>query len=674
MLAMRDVSAARETFHAGKAAQIVGNTTKESSDRHQQLEKVFDAGSFSISTMWAMGKQSSLHWLAANVTFRFKEHESPPYIEIDGLDTRYRILPDAVVALQRIDGMPTILITGWQAYRDNKGRFGSSHYSKDEALWIRTETNPVVGVTTEGVFSELLPFGRDAGHKVYEHKEGSKIIRYFMNSWGTQKIAEEDEVEFHSTKSHDIMELHVPGEDPKQMAKPDRDLMLLVDGMLGEMSCMGKPSTCAFRCFYDSENDVCGPSHFCEKVGSSPADNLAPFGSEQKCKAVGGPTHEAADGKITRKLEEIKRDVLDLTEKLERSPAISESDSGRSSLKETSALVQEANQMLNIMETFPTRLVPEAGDFPEAAKRAAQTDMKHWRRGRDRLTIQQYREAASKSISAVRSEKSYSVPAKLHNTLVDFIKKRPHLLIRFLKHETNDKCVLSDKTDSDRERLGTFLNYYMSVPGYSTNDLKDVTLDLPAHCQDYLVSEEAADPESIVQTAGEAQQILSNSTSSGSEGGLLQVKSERLARALGPDGTSFLQSGTSSDFAADESDRAQEVFFIIACIVVCLACFIVATMFFMLGFASLAGCFGDRGGGGGGGGCFAAYFVCMILGALIIWGAFAMATPVGIAALVASIVVLIGSAIFKVANLEIREHDFAKPPPPNWRAISHLAM
>ncbi|OLQ06961.1 hypothetical protein AK812_SmicGene9708 [Symbiodinium microadriaticum] len=473
--------------------------------------------------------------------------------------------------MQRIDGMPTILITGWQAYRDNKGRFGSSHYSKDEALWIRTETNPVVGVTTESViesvFSELLPFGRDAGHKVYEHKQGSKIIRYFMNSWGTQKIA--------------------------------------------------------------------------------------------------------ADGKITRKLEEIKRDVLDLTEKLERSPAISESDSGRSSLKETSALVQEANQMLNIMETFPMRLVPEAGDFPEAAKRAAQTDMKNWRRGRDRLTIQQYREAGSKSISAVRSEKSYSVPAKLHNTLVDFMKKRPHMLIRFLKHETNDKCVLSDKTDSDRERLGTFLNYYMSVPGYSTNDLKDVTLDLPAHCQDYLVSEEAADPESIVQTAGEAQQILSNSTSSGSEGGLLQVKSERLARALGPDGTSFLQSGTSSDFAADESDRAQEVFFIIACIVVCLACFIVATMFFMLGFASLAGCFG---GGGGGGGCFAAYFVCMILGALIIWGAFAMATPVGIAALVASIVVLIGSAIFKVANLEIREHDFAKPPPPNWRAISHLAM
>ncbi|CAE7946818.1 unnamed protein product [Symbiodinium sp. KB8] len=539
MLAMRDVSAARETFHAGKAVQIVGNTMKESSDRHQQLEKVADAGSFSIPTMWARGKQNSLDWLAANVTFRFKEHESPPYIEIDGLDTRYRILPDAVVAMQRIDGMPTILITGWQAYRDNKGRFGSSHYSKDEALWIRTETNPVVGV--------------------YEHKQGSKIIRYFMNSWGTQKIA--------------------------------------------------------------------------------------------------------ADGKITRKLEEIKRDVLDLTEKLERSPAISESDSGRSSLQKTSALVQEANQMLNIMETFPMRLVPEAGDFPEAAKRAAQTDMKHWRRGRDRLTIQQYREAGSKSISAVRSEKSYSVPAKLHNTLVDFMKKRPHMLIRFLKHETNDKCVLSDRTDSDRERLGTFLNYYMSVPGYSTNDLKDVTLDLPAHCQDYLVSEEAADPESIVQTAGEAQKILSNSTSSGSEGGLLQVKSERLARALGPDGTSFLQSGTSSDFAADESDRAQDALFLCFCIFMFIFCFLV-NLYFVLWVSPAAHCTGDSGPGLG---CFAAYFVCMIFGGLMIGGALAAAIPFGIAVLVGVIVVHIVVAIMvhKTAN---KTADVQIGYPLDWEA------
>ena len=63
---------------------------------------------------------------------------------------------------------------------------------------------------------------------------------------------------------------------------------------------MGKPSTCVFRCFYDSENDICGPSHFCEKVGSSPAGNLAPFGAEQKCKALGAADHEAADVEIVK--------------------------------------------------------------------------------------------------------------------------------------------------------------------------------------------------------------------------------------------------------------------------------------------------------------------------------------------------------------------------------------
>ena len=72
---------------------------------------------------------------------------------------------------------------------------------------------------------------------------------------------------------------------------------------------MGKPSTCAFRCFYDSEKDVCGPSHFCEKVGSSPADNLAPFGDQQKCKALGASDHEAADLVIAQKLEDMKREV-----------------------------------------------------------------------------------------------------------------------------------------------------------------------------------------------------------------------------------------------------------------------------------------------------------------------------------------------------------------------------
>ena len=166
---------------------------------------------------------------------------------------------------------------------------------------------------------------------------------------------------------------------------------------------------------------------------------------------------------------------------------------------------------------------------------------------------------------------------------------------------------------------------------------------------------------------------MSNATSASSEGGVLQVKSERLARALGPDGTSFLQGRTAADFAADESERAQEVVFIILCIVVCLVCFFFATVFFMMGFGSLAGCVGESSGANSGPGCFGAYFVCMIIGGLIMWGAFAMATPVGIAALIGVIVVLIGTAVYKAAHLEIREHEFVKPPP-KWKAVAHLAM
>ena len=187
LLAMREVSAARETFHAAHAVKIVGEAREEFSARHQQQEKITDAGSFSISTMWAgPGSQSSLQWRSANVTFRYKEHGehgSPPYIEIDGLDTQYRILPDAVVATEKINGMQTMWIVGWQAKRTNG--FGSSHYSKDEALYFRTEKNPVVGETKAGIF-------RSAGHSIYEHKEGDKIFRYFFNRKGTQRTVDED--------------------------------------------------------------------------------------------------------------------------------------------------------------------------------------------------------------------------------------------------------------------------------------------------------------------------------------------------------------------------------------------------------------------------------------------------------------------------------------------------
>jgi len=265
-LAIGEVSAVREKHTAEHAVKIVGNS------------------SFSISTMWASGKQRSLQWLSANVTFREQGSmkEWPPYLEIDGLDTRYRVLPDAMVAPERINGMPTIFIAGWQAYRANKDHFGSSHYSKDEALYFRMETNPVVGETKSGWF-------RSAGHKIYEHKEGYRFLHYFLNSEGTQKTVDHDEVDFHAKKSYDpTMELQVPGERPRPLKRPVDDLLMLVQGVLGEISCMGI-THCSCRCYYDSVKDVCQPFasfNVCEMVGSQPADKWAPFGPEQKCKSA----------------------------------------------------------------------------------------------------------------------------------------------------------------------------------------------------------------------------------------------------------------------------------------------------------------------------------------------------------------------------------------------------
>jgi len=660
---MREVSAARETFHAAHAVKIVGNAREESSARHQQQEKITDAGSFSIPTMWASGKQSSLQWLSANVTFRYKEHESPPYIEIDGLDTKYRILPDAVVATERINGMQTMWVVGWQAYRENKGQFGSSHYSKNDALYFRTELNPVVGETKAGFF-------RSAGHKIYEHKTDDKIIRYFLNSKGTQKTVPEDEVDFHATKSYDPkMELQVPGEVPKPLKEPDRELMALVDSMLGQVSCMGKPSTCVFRCFYDSENDICGPSHFCEKVGSSPADNLAPFGAEQKCKALGAADHEAADVEIAKKLEDIKGSVLDLADKMEQSPAISEKGSSRSSLKASAAMFQEAAQMLDVMEAFPTRLAPESGDFPKAAARAAYTDMKHWRGRPDRLTIVQYQKAGQASIADVRNSKDFSVPAKLHNALVDFVKKRPNVLIKFLKQETNDKCSLSDETGEKRDQLGMFVNYFLGVPGHDPNDLKDVAHGIPTPCRDFLVKEVSTDVQSLIQAAEEAQQILSNTTGAGDTAdGLIQVKSDRLVRAMGSDRISFLESGT-SDFAADDAERTQDPGFIIVCVIIGIILIVATVAFWKLSlhfFDSGPGCHKETAEGIAG--CFGA-LIFFAMGGLCIWGAFALALPLGITVLVASI---FGIVLFS-SLVEIKEHKSEKPSQ-SWNAISHLAM
>ena len=138
-------------------------------------------------------------------------------------------------------------------------------------------------------------------------------------------------------------------------------------------------------------------------------------------------------------------------------------------------MFQEVTQMLNVMEAFPMRLAPQAGDFTRAAARAGKTDMKHWRGRRpDRLTISQYKKAGQASVADVRDSQDFSVPAKLHSSLVDYVKKRPNMLIQFLKQETNDKCSLNDDADDKRAQLETFVDYFLSVPGHNLNELKNV--------------------------------------------------------------------------------------------------------------------------------------------------------------------------------------------------------
>ena len=146
----------------------------------------------------------------------------------------------------------------------------------------------------------------------------------------------------------------------------------------------------------------------CKVRVNSAADVLAPFGGEQKCRAVGGDTHEEADRVLAVEgLGKLKEMAVNVSQRLSDSEAVSWSSSGRSSLKASVALWLEAADLLNVLvarhvsivwfvflvcelcecdfseETLPLRLGKNAGEFELAARRAAETDLKHWRRRPD---------------------------------------------------------------------------------------------------------------------------------------------------------------------------------------------------------------------------------------------------------------------------------------------------
>ncbi|CAE7397072.1 unnamed protein product [Symbiodinium necroappetens] len=484
MLAVRDVSAARDGFNAAEMVSLSAKAMEQSSKFHENLADVAAGGSFSLQTMWAKGKENpllgDLTWTNATITFSYASGgagEPEKYVVITGMDRKYRILPDAVVMTKELKTMAVVGISGWQGLEGSS--WGSIHYDKDDILWIRTEMNPVIGVTT----SSTIPW-RYAGYPVYQ--KGSATPYYFYK--GVQETIDIKEVNMASERTPSEVHVEVPGHSTKPLNSPDRQVMALVDAMLGQSSCLNSPSQCAYRCFYNSDDDKCGPVAFCTEVakGERPSP-LAPFGDQQKCKAVGGSSHEAADETIAKEaIPALKSMALDVVKKLEDMPAVSKSSAGRSSMKKTAALWEEAADLLQVLETLPSRTDPEVGKFTAAHSRVSQMDMKHWRHRKDRLTTEQYNAAAKKSVTELQDSTQFSVPAKLHSELVDFMLKRPAIVIETVKLESKDKCLLKDESDAEKRQLMLFVKYFMKVPGYNAGDLAGHTLSLPTHCQDYL--------------------------------------------------------------------------------------------------------------------------------------------------------------------------------------------
>lgn len=648
MLAVRDVSAARESFHVAEMVTWGANTMEQSGQFHQQMADVAEHGSFSLKTMWAKGKENpllgNLHWANATITFSYEsggEGEPEKYVEVRGMDTKYRIMPDAIVMTKEMNTMAVTGISGWQAF-DGRS-WGPSVYSKNDMLWIRTEKNPMIGVTT----SSTIPW-RYAGYPVY--RKGTQKPYYLYN--GVQSTIDIDAVNMASEETSSEVHVEVEGQSPKPLQSPDTELVAMVDAMLGQSSCLNSPSLCAFRCFYDSDEDVCGPLAFCKKVteGETPTA-LAPFGDQQKCKAVGGSTHEEADNTLKAEaIPALKTKALDVVEKLEGLEAVSASSAGRSSMQETAKLWEEAVDVLQVFETLPSRTDPEVGKFTEAHRRASKTDMKHWRHRKDRLTTAEYNAAKGSSVAVLRGSQDVSVPAKLHSELVNFLLKRPRIIIETAKLESKDQCVLKDESLAEKEQLKDFVHYFLKVPGYNAGDLEGQTLNLPEHCQDYLKTLGGSSMADLLSTADEAAAHMETAANppDSRTASSLELKSERLQAAVSRDEEARIL--LHSDSWMDESEAARTQFvFIILCILVAIACFLAAGALFAMALAGINSCGSDQVGSGTG--CMA-FFVCGVLGGLVIFGAFCMAWPVGLAVLIGLFVAGIGAVIDKASMLE----------------------
>lgn len=99
----------------------------------------------------------------------------------------------------------------WQAWDSKTSTYGSSVYNKKKALFLRTEKNPVIGVTTE--LSRVLYVARQAGLKVYKSNKADAKAYYFDG--GKVKTISESEVNLHATPAPDVLAIKMDGQADK---------------------------------------------------------------------------------------------------------------------------------------------------------------------------------------------------------------------------------------------------------------------------------------------------------------------------------------------------------------------------------------------------------------------------------------------------------------------------
>ena len=111
---------------------------------------------------------------------------------------------------------------------------------------------------------------------------------------------------------------------------------------------------------------------------------------------------------------------------------------------------------------------------------------------------------------------------------MNFLIRRPAVLIKAVEHDSKKQCVLSDESDAGKAQITLFAKYYLKAPGHNKDDLKTAHLPLPENCQDFLAGNEQRDPEDVASNLEESTEALEAEKSSGS---LMQFKSERLRDA-----------------------------------------------------------------------------------------------------------------------------------------------